>query len=327
MAGKEALSADPAAIERGRAATTPSEIPARGWKDVLARVYDDINQHRILAIAAGVTFYALLAIFPAIAAFVAIYGLVADPSTISGHLQALSGFLPAEGLSIIGDQIQRIAAQGATKLGFASIIGLLFSLWSANAGMKAIFDALNVVYQEEEKRGFLKLNAISLGFTLAGMALLALSLGAMVILPRALEAVGMPAQIETWASALRWPILLLVIAIATSVVYRYGPSRDRAQWRWVSWGAAFAAIFWLIASLLFSWYAANLGKFNETYGSLGAAIGFMLWLWVSAIVLLVGAELDAEMEHQTAKDTTTGAPQPLGERGAVMADTIGQPKS
>ncbi|MDJ0447184.1 YihY/virulence factor BrkB family protein [Methylocystis sp. JR02] len=327
MAGKEALSADPAAIERGRAATTPSEIPARGWKDVLARVYDDINQHRILAIAAGVTFYALLAIFPAIAAFVAIYGLVADPSTISGHLQALSGFLPAEGLSIIGDQIQRIAAQGATKLGFASIIGLLFSLWSANAGMKAIFDALNVVYQEEEKRGFLKLNAISLGFTLAGMALLALSLGAMVILPRALEAVGMPAQIGTWASALRWPILLLVIAIATSVVYRYGPSRDRAQWRWVSWGAAFAAIFWLIASLLFSWYAANLGKFNETYGSLGAAIGFMLWLWVSAIVLLVGAELDAEMEHQTAKDTTTGAPQPLGERGAVMADTIGQPKS
>ncbi|WP_330083018.1 YihY/virulence factor BrkB family protein [Methylocystis iwaonis] len=327
MAGKEALSADPAAIERGRAATTPSEIPARGWKDVLARVYDDINQHRILAIAAGVTFYALLAIFPAIAAFVAIYGLVADPSTISGHLQALSGFLPAEGLSIIGDQIQRIAAQGATKLGFASIIGLLFSLWSANAGMKAIFDALNVVYQEEEKRGFLKLNAISLGFTLAGMALLALSLGAMVILPRALEAVGMPAQIETWASALRWPILLFVIAIATSVVYRYGPSRDRAQWRWVSWGAAFTAIFWLIASLLFSWYAANLGKFNETYGSLGAAIGFMLWLWVSAIVLLVGAELDAEMEHQTAKDTTTGAPQPLGERGAVMADTIGQPKS
>lgn len=326
MAGKEALSADPAAIERGRAATTPSEIPARGWKDVLARVYDDINQQRILAIAAGVTFYALLAIFPAIAAFVAIYGLVADPSTISGHLQALSGFLPAEGLSIISDQIHRVAAQGATKLGLASVIGLLFSLWSANAGMKAIFDALNVVYQEEEKRGFFKLNAISLGFTLAGMALLAVSLGAMVILPRALEAVGMPA-LETWTSWLRWPALVIVIAIATSVVYRYAPSRDRAQWRWVSWGAAFAAIFWLIASLLFSWYAANLGKFNETYGSLGAAIGFMLWLWVSAIVLLVGAELDAEMEHQTAKDTTTGGPRPLGERGAVMADTIGQPKS
>lgn len=326
MAANEAPSANPAAIERGRAAAAPSEIPSRGWKDVLARVYDDINQHRILAIAAGVTFYALLAIFPAIAAFVAIYGLVADPSTISGHLQALSGFLPAEGLSIIGDQIRRVAAQGATKLGLASVIGLLFSLWSANAGMKAIFDALNVVYQEEEKRGFFKLNAISLGFTLAGMALLALSLGAMVILPRALDAVGLPA-LETWTSWLRWPALVIVIAVATSVVYRYGPSRDRAQWRWVSWGAAFAAIFWLIASLLFSWYAANLGKFNETYGSLGAAIGFMLWLWVSAIVLLIGAELDAELEHQTAKDTTTGAPRPLGERGAVMADTIGQPKS
>jgi membrane protein len=327
MAGEEAATGRTGAVESGRVASAPHEIPPRGWKDVLLRVYEDIAEHRILAIAAGVTFYALLAIFPAVAAFVALYGLVADPSTISSHLQALSGFLPAEGLSIIGDQIRRVAAQGATKLGLASVIGLLFSLWSANAGMKAIFDALNVVYQEQEKRGFLKLNAITLGFTLAGMALIVLSLGAMVILPRALEALALPSQTETWASALRWPVLFAFIAFAISMVYRYGPSRDKAQWRWVSWGAGFAAISWLIASLLFSWYAANLGKFNETYGSLGAAIGFMLWMWVSAIVLLVGAELDAEMEHQTAKDTTTGAPRPLGERGAVMADTVGPSKS
>ncbi|HEY8163901.1 MAG: YihY/virulence factor BrkB family protein [Methylocystis sp.] len=327
MARQEAASADqPAAVERGRAAAAPSEMPARGWKDALARVYDNVSEHRILATAAGVTFYVLLAIFPAIAAFVALYGLFADPETISGHIQALSGFLPGGAVSIIGDQIHRLAAKGGTNLGLASAIGLLVSLWSANAGMKAVFDALNVVYQEREKRGFFKLNAISLTFTLVGIVVIALSFGAMVILPRALNAVGLQG-IDTWVSALRWPVMLLVIALMISVIYRFGPSRDKAQWRWVTWGAAFASICWLAASALFSWYAANLGNFNETYGSLGAIIGFMLWLWVSAIVLLIGAELDAEIEHQTARDTTTGEARPLGERGAVVADTIGPSRS
>ncbi|WP_442754308.1 YihY/virulence factor BrkB family protein [Methylocystis sp. JAN1] len=321
------MAMDQASNARGRAAQAPSDIPAPGWKDVFARVYENMSEHRILAIAAGVTFYALLAIFPAIAAFVALYGLVADPATIGAHLNALSGFLPTEGLSVIGDQIHRVAAQGGAKLGAASIVGLLVSLWSANAGMKAIFDALNVVYQEKEKRGFIKLNAVSLAFTVAGMAVIAISLGAMVVLPRALEALHLPAGVETWASWLRWPILLIVVALAVSAVYRYGPSRDEPQWKWVSWGGAFAAVSWLIASLLFSWYAANLGRFNETYGSLGAAIGFMLWMWVSSIVLLTGAELNAEMEHQTVKDTTSGQPRPMGGRGATMADTIGPSRS
>jgi membrane protein len=320
------MAMDHASVARGRAAQRPSDIPAPGWKDIAARVYENLSEHRILAIAAGVTFYALLAIFPAIAAFVALYGLFADPSTIGAHLNALSGFLPAEGLSLIGDQIRRVAAQGGAKLGAASIIGLIVSLWSANAGMKAIFDALNVVYQEKEKRGFFKLNAVSLAFTIAGMALIALSLGAMVILPRVLDALHL-AVIGAWASWLRWPVLLVIIALAVSVVFRYGPSRDEPQWKWVSWGGAFAAISWLIVSLLFSWYAANLGRFNETYGSLGAAIGFMLWMWLSTIMLLIGAELNAEMEHQTAKDTTSGQPRPMGERGATMADTVGPPRS
>ncbi|WP_424361838.1 YihY/virulence factor BrkB family protein [Methylocystis parvus] len=321
------MAMEQASAAHGRAAQAPSDIPTPGWKDIFSRVYENISEHRILAIAAGVTFYALLAIFPAIAAFVALYGLFADPTTISAHLNALGGFIPAEGLSIISDQIHRVAAQGGAKLGAASIIGLLVSLWSANAGMKAIFDALNVVYQEREKRGFFKLNAVSLAFTIAGMALIAIALGAMVVLPRALEALSLPAAIETWVAWLRWPILLIFVAVAISVVFRFGPSRDKPQWKWVSWGGAFAAVGWLIASLLFSWYAANLGKFNETYGSLGAAIGFMLWMWVSAIVLLTGAELNAEMEHQTAKDTTTGPPRPLGGRGATMADTVGPSRS
>ncbi|RTL89363.1 MAG: YihY/virulence factor BrkB family protein [Hyphomicrobiales bacterium] len=315
------------ASERGREAATPADIPARGWRDVLARVYENIAEHRILAIAAGVTFYALLAIFPAIAAFVALYGLFADPAAISAHLNSLSGFIPAEGLSIIGEQIHRVAAQGATKLGATSIIGLLVSLWSANAGMKAIFDALNVVYQEKEKRGFFRLNAVTLAFTLFGMATVALSLGVMVAVPPALQALPLPGAVDTAIAFLRWPLLLVLIAFAISLVYRFGPSRDGPKWRWVSWGGALAAFLWLAASLLFSWYAANLGNFNETYGSLGAVIGFMLWMWASTIVLLTGAELNAEMEHQTAKDTTEGKSRPLGKRGAVMADTIGRPMS
>ncbi len=327
MARQIAAPADqPAAVERGRAAAALSEIPARGWKDVLARVYDDISEHRILATAAGVTFYVLLAIFPAIAALVALYGLFADPQAISEHIQSLSGFLPEGAVSVIGDQIHRLTAKGGTSLGLASGIGLLVSLWSANAGMKAIFDALNVVYEEREKRGFFKLNAVSLIFTLIGIAVLALSFGAMVILPRVLDAIGLGVVVG-WVSVLRWPVMLIVIALAVSVVYRFGPNRDKAQWRWLSWGAAFASICWLAASGLFSWYAANLGNFNATYGSLGAAIGFMLWLWVSAIVLLIGAEFDAEMEHQTARDTTTGEARPLGERSAVLADRVGPAKS
>jgi membrane protein len=232
------------AASRGRQAAAPAQIPASGWKDVLARVYDNITEHRILAIAAAVTFYVLLAIFPAIAAFVALYSLFADPSTIGAHLQALSGFLPKEGLAIIDEQLRRVSAQGGAALGLASVIGLLVSLWSANAGMKAIFDALNVVYQEREKRGFFRLNAITRGFTLAGMAAVAVALGVMVILPPALEALGLRQGVQTVVEVLRWPALLVVVALAISIVYRYGPSRDEPRWRWVSWGGAFAAIAW-----------------------------------------------------------------------------------
>ncbi|MGJ0506803.1 MAG: YihY/virulence factor BrkB family protein [Methylocystis sp.] len=309
--------------ERGRQASTPAQLPATGWKDVLLRVYENIAEHRILAIAAGVTFYVLLAIFPAIAAFVALYSLFADPATISSHLEALSGVIPKEALGVIGDQLRRVSAQGAGALGFASVFGLLVSLWSANAGMKAIFDAINVVYQEREKRGFFKLNAVSLVFTLAGMSMVALALAIMIALPPALDALGLPQAMQTAVSLLRWPVLLIVVALATAVIYRYAPSRDEPKWRWVSWGGAFAALGWLAVSALFSWYAAHLGDFNKTYGSLGAVIGFMLWMWLSSIVLLIGAELNAEMEHQTEKDTTEGAPRPMGERRARMADTIG----
>lgn len=309
-------------VERGRLATAPQKIPPRGLKDVLLRVWSNISEHRVLAIAAGVTFYALLAVFPAIAALVSIYSLFADPATIRSHLEGLSSILPGGAISVIGDQINRIAGQGHATLGLTTLFGLAVSLWSANAGMKAVFDALNVVYQEEEKRGFFKLNALSLGFTLAGIVLALAALAAIVALPPALSFVNLPSVTKNWVDILRWPLLLVFIVLAASVIYRYGPSRHEAKWRWLSWGAVLFVIVWLAASLLFSWYASHFGNFNKTYGSLGAAVGFMIWIWITNIVLLIGAELNAELEHQTAKDTTRGVEKPLGRRGALVADTV-----
>jgi membrane protein len=308
---------------RGRSADTPSEIPAKGWKDILLRIYRGISDDRIVAIAAGVTFYTLLAIFPAIAAMISLYGLFADPATINQHVEALAGFVPSGGLDIIREQIDRVVAQGRQTLGLTLAVGLAISLWSANAGIKALFDALNVVYHEEEKRGFFKLNAVSLLFTLGAIVFLLLAVATMTVLPALLEGLGLSGASELLIRIGRWPALLVAVSLAIALIYRWGPSRDEAQWRWISWGSAFAAVGWLIASMLFSWYAANFGSYNETYGSLGAVIGFMTWVWISVIVILVGAKLNAEMEHQTARDTTEGRPKELGRRGAHMADTVG----
>ncbi|MBQ0824813.1 YihY/virulence factor BrkB family protein [Microvirga terrae] len=312
---------------RGRSADTPTEIPAQGWKDILWRTYEEFNKDRIMSVAAGVTYYALLALFPAIAALVSIYGLFADPATIQDHLNTLSGVLPSGALDIIREQVTRIASKGGGALGFGFIFGLGLSLWSANAGMKAIFDALNIVYGEDEKRSFVKLNLLSLSFTLGAIVFILVALTGIIILPILLNFIGLGSGAEWLVSLARWPILLIGVVLGLSLIYRFGPSRDKAEWRWVTPGGIIAAVLWLAVSMLFSWYVANFGSYNETYGSLGAVIGFMTWIWLSTIVVLLGAEINSEMEHQTAKDTTEGSDQPMGVRGARMADTIGAAKS
>ncbi|MFC4171999.1 YihY/virulence factor BrkB family protein [Microvirga sp. GCM10011540] len=313
--------------ERGRHADTPTEIPTPGWKDILWRVYEEFGEDRIMAVAAGVTFYALLALFPAIAALVSIYGLFADPATIEGHLSAVSGVLPGGAMEIISEQVRRIASQGGGALGFGFIFGLLVSLWSANAGVKAVIDALNIVYEEDEKRSFIMLNLQSLAFTIGGLLFIILAVGGIVVLPVVLGFLGLGGTAETLLSLARWPVLLLIVITGLAVIYRYGPSRDKPEWRWVSPGSLVAAVLWLAGSVLFSWYVSNFGSYNETYGSLGAVIGFMTWIWLSTIVVLLGAELNAEVEHQTAKDSTEGAHEPMGARGAQMADTLGEAKA
>ena len=313
---------------RGRSADAPTHIPLRGWKDILWRIYEDIGKHRLLLAAAGVTFYAMLAVVPAITALVSLYGLFAKASTINSHLSFIAGMMPASAYELISDQITRIASNNDGKLTLAFAIGLGVALWSANAGIKSIFDALNIVYDEDEKRNFIKLNLISLAFTLAAVVALLVAIGAVVALPLVLAYLGFVAEQQAgFLPLLRWPALFILVMLGLALLYRFGPSRKDAEWRWVSVGSMFASFAWLAISALFSWYLSKFADYNATYGSLGAVIGLMMWIWLSVTVILIGAELNAEIEQQAARDTTVGRGKPLGARGAVMADTVGEAKS
>jgi len=308
---------------RGREANTPGQIPARGWKDILWRMLWGISEDRILATSGGVAFFALLAVFPAIATIVSLYGLIADTSTIRGHLSLLAGILPGGVLELIGEQISLIATQGNDKLSVAFIIGILVALWSANSGVAALFDALNVVYGEKEKRSLSRFYATTFLLTLGMIGFIILAISVVVVTPVVLTFVGFVTPAERLLAMLRWPLLLAVVGVWLAVIYRYGPSRRDPKWRWVTWGSVAAAVLWLAASMLFSWYVANFDSYNKTYGSLGAGVGFMVWIWLSVVIVLLGADLNAEMEHQTARDSTEGTPKPLGARGANMADHVG----
>jgi membrane protein len=280
----------------------------------------------VLLVAAGVTFYGLLALFPAVAALVSLHSLFfADPVSINEQLRLLSGFLPDGALEVISDQVKRISAQGRGTLSFTFIGTLLLSLWGANAATKAIFDALNIIYKEREKRGFISLTIHSLLFTLAGLAMVLLAIAGIILVPITLKLMG--ATNSTTSALLgvsRWPLLYAALLFALACLYRYGPSRTHPQWRWVTWGSAIASAVWLTGSLALSWYVSNFGTYNATYGSLGAVIGFLVWMWLSTIIVLVGAEINAETEHQTARDTTGGGAKRIGDRGARMADEIGR---
>lgn len=306
----------------GRTADTPGRIPPRGLWQVIRRVVAGISADRVMLTAAGVTFYMLLALFPALAAFVSLYGFVADPTTIAEHIAFLGGFLPSAGIDLIETQLDALARQDTDALSVGFVLGLVIALWSANNGIKALFDAMNIVYREHERRGLLVYNFQALCFTMGGIAIGCAFLATVGVVPAILAALSLEAFTEDLLRYLRWPVLLMAVMLAISVIYRFGPSREHARWRWITWGSSLATVVWLASSAGFSWYLENFANYNATYGSLGAIVGFMMWTWISVVVLLVGAELNAELEHQTAQDTTTGPEQPLGSRGAYMADHV-----
>ena len=307
---------------RGRSASSPTEIPATGWKDILWRIYFEISDDRVMLIAAGVTYYLLLAMVPALSALVSIFGLFTDPSTIQQQITSLSSVVPGGGMQIIGDQLTRLTQQDNATLGVTFVISLLLALWSANAGMKSLFEAMNVAYDEAEVRGFIKLTLISLAFTLAAVIGAILFLAVVIVVPIVLNAVGLGQGTEWLIRIGSYVGMAILASFAIAALYRWGPCRESPKWKWISPGVVLTMVLIVVVSVLLSWYVANFGSYNATYGSLGALIGFMTWIWISATILIIGGELNSEMEHQTTRDTTTGPSRPLGERGAIMADNV-----
>ena len=282
---------------------------------------EGILADRILYTSGGVAFFTLLAFFPAVATIVSLYGLVTDVSTIREHLTLLESILPDGAIKLIGDQMAHIAGQRTESVFF------IVALWSANSGVAALFDAFNVIYKEKERRSLLRLYGTTFLFTFGWIAFMLAAIGAVIVVPLLLTFMGMSTPAERLLSIVRWPVLLIVVILGLAALYRYGPSRQSAKWRWVTWGSTVGAVLWILTSMLFSWYVASFESYNRLYGSLGAGIGFMVWIWLSVVVILIGAELNAEMEHQTARDTTAGVEKPLGMRGAIMADRVGPAQS
>jgi membrane protein len=303
------------------ALTNPFKIPWSGWKRILWRTYVRINEDRLLATAAGVVFFGLLAVFPAITALVSSYGLFADASTIAANLRTLALMLPEGSFQIVQEQVARVLDKGSTSLGVTFLFGLGLAIWSANAGVKAVIDALNVAYEVREKRSFIRLNLLSLAFTIGGIAALLLMVAAVVAFPLVLDHLGLAPESKLIVSLARWPLLFLILWAALAILYRFGPSREAPRWEWLSVGTLAAALLWIAGSSALSWYLSNFANYNATYGSLGAAIGLMMWMWMSATIVLFGAELNSEIERYTNPRATVGRPDPLVACGPATAGT------
>ena len=276
--------------------TSRVQSPGRGWKDVWLRVFYGISENRIFLIAAGVTFYGIVALFPGIAAVVSIYGLLANPGSISGHLGTLAGVAPGGGIDVIKDQLTRLTQQSGTALSLRFAVSLVITLWFSNSGMTGLFDALNAVYEEKEQRSLIKYYAMTLTFTVGAIVLVLISIAIIVAIPVVLKFIPSPGVTAILVDIVRWPLLFVLVAAALALVYRYAPCRATPQWRRIIWTSVLAAAAWLGVSSLFSWYLANFDSYSQIYGELGAIVGFMTWMWLSMVIVLLGAKLDAELE-------------------------------
>ncbi|MGO8919632.1 MAG: YihY/virulence factor BrkB family protein [Stellaceae bacterium] len=288
----------------GRFVAAPQQITAAGWRDILTRVIANIGRDNVSLIAAGVAFYALLSLAPGFTALVALYGLVADPAAVQAHVAGLGGMMPPEAQQLVADELTAIVQAHSSSLGLGFVISLLIALWSANAGTSALISALNVAYGEREKRGLLRYYASTLLLMLGGAICGGCALLLIAVLPALLQWLPLGEAGRALFAILRWPALLLLFAAVLALLYRYAPCRREPRWSWVSWGAAAAALLWIAGSVLFSVYVGRFATYNKTYGSLGAVVVLLMWLWLSAYAVLLGAELNAEMERQSARDPT-----------------------
>ncbi len=294
---------DSAATESGGGAGTDRAVDLWhvGWRDwwaVLKRVFSFMATERVTLTAAGVSYYTLLALFPALAALVSVYGLVNDANSLGAHLDTLSSIVPKSILEFIGAELTRLVQSNPGRLGLGAVVSLLVALWSANGGVKSMFWAMNMAYDAAEERSFIALNLVTLGFTLAAMVVFVVVINALVVMPLLVGALGLGAVGKLLGTVIPGAIAFIIVYLAIALVYRFGPSRQPAGWRWLTPGALAAAIVWLVASIGFSFYLTNFSNYDATYGTLGTAIGLLIWLYISAFIVMVGADLNAELEKQ-----------------------------
>lgn len=308
---------------RGRRAQYPLEIPAPGWKDIAWRVYQTVGENRVILTSAGVSFHILFALVPTLTAFVSLYGLFNDQAGVLDHISLLYGLVPPTVLDLIRDQLTRLTAEGTKSLGLSLVISTVIAFWSASSGIRAMFQAMNVAYGEKESRPLFILYGMALLFTLGSAVAALLVVTVVLVLPPALELLAGGSGFGWAVRVAAYLLMGLVVTLGLAAIYRWGPSREQAKWRWITPGALLTVVVMGLTSVAISWYVANFAD-ADANGSLGAVIGLMGWLWVSITLVIVGAELNSEIERQTARDTTTGAPLPIGSRGAFVADTIGR---
>lgn len=310
----------------GSDVTEPTDLPKAGWKQILVRTKDEIKDDNVGLMAAGVAFYAMLAIFPTMIAALTLWGLVSDPDEIRQTVEGFAGGLPSGAENILTSQMQGIAESTSGALTWALVASVLGALWSASSGTKGLINAVNSAYDEEDTRGFFRTRGLALALTVGGILFALIAISLIAIVPAVLGAVGLGDFGETLVNWGRWPLLAIVIVVGLAVIYRFAPDRDDPKWNWASVGSIVATVLWLLASAGFAWYVESFGNYEETYGALAGVIVLMLWFFLTAFAILLGAELNAEMEHQTRRDTTRGEPDPMGERGAIVADTTPEHK-
>ncbi len=306
-------------------AEKPTEIPARGWKQVVKRAWAEHNADNMPIIGGGVAFFAFLAIFPALIATISIYGLIASPETVAAQVESLSAQLPDEAASLIGEQLRAITENSGGALSVSLAISVLAALWSASGGTGNMITAVNLAYDEVETRSFIKRKALALGLTLGAIVFILVTFTLVAVVPVVIDMLPLGVLGTVLAQVVRLVLLLGVFAGSLAVLYRVAPDRDAPQLKWVSLGAIVVTVIWALFSLGFSFYVNNFGSYDKTYGAIAGVIVLMLWLYLTCYLILFGAEINSEAEHQTAQDTTDGDPVPMGERNATMADELPDP--
>ena len=319
-----AVAHEPAAVRLGRQAETPAEIPWPGWKAVLRRSLREAISDRISLVAAGCAFWATLALFPAITMLIFIYGLAFDPATVEPQLQVLSRFAPPAMFSLISDRVHQLVAQRQGTLGLGLLLSTGFALWSSANGTKSLLSALNLAYEEQEARGFFRYQLTALAMTLCAFVAAALAVSTLVFLPAVIAFLGLSGYTQTLLRVGGITVMVIFVLLGLSLLYRFGPSRRQARWRWITPGSMLATLLWLIVSTVFTVYVSNLANYDATYGPLSTVAAVMMWFWMTAYAVLLGAELNSELELQTARDSTVAPPMPLGRRGAYVADHVAE---